>query len=119
MRETQIIGLNDRAIDFLAENVKTITSKCDCPHCISEHIGLNKSVKYADALSTGMFEDGPLLNKHLLKDDSWAYEYVQHVEWSSGLCIFLALASTVTKNGIASSPISETLWTSEEIKEYL
>lgn len=91
MRCTQLIGLTKKALEFLRDNEKIVKIKCSCPHCTTEHLESTICEDHEDASSYGMFDDGPMLNKYQLKDDSWAYEYVQEVIWSSGPMIYLSI----------------------------
>ena len=114
MRCTQIIGLNDKAFQFLEQNQVKELVRCNCPDCKTEHIQGTKSDQYNDARNEGMFDDGPMLYKYHLKDGSFVYEYVQASPWSSGPCIFLALSmSPLNENN---NPIIESLWSDEEIE---
>ena len=118
MRMTQIIGLSPQANAFLNENQKWIEINCSCPHCISKHVKHPIFESYQDASTAGMFDDGPALHKYQLKDDTWVYEYIQASPWSSGPCIFIALATVPALNPFhvpAGNEIKETLWSEEEI----
>lgn len=104
MRCTQIMGLSPKARSFLADRLLYRKVRCGCPDCRTEHVQDACSEVYKDASHLGMFDDGPELLKHMLKDGTQVYEYVQGVPWSSGPMIFLALRS---EDGV---PIPETLW---------
>jgi hypothetical protein len=115
MRMLQLIGLNQRAIEFLEKNRKTIKKKCSCPHCASEHLELpvvekiNGRGEFIEA-DFDVF-DTPSLVRYQLKDNSWVYEFNQKTIWDSGPCVFLALS----KDAEGKHPIEETLWSEEEI----
>lgn len=96
MRCTQDRGLPQLAYDFLNENQKTTEVKI-CPTCNHHSGGEGICEKYNSAADRGMFGDGPELYKYQLKDDSWVYEKVQAVPWSSGPCIFLMLVDQNNK----------------------
>jgi len=113
MRCTQFMGLSEKAYEFLNQNQQTEKRRCSCPDCKTEHIELAVTEKYRDAQYLGMREDGPILQKYLLKDGTWVYEYDQAVPWSSGPCIFLALSTDPIEP--EKHPIEETLWSQEEI----
>lgn len=93
MRCTQFAGINDRAREFLNENRATVSRRCGCPDCKTEHweTFVIETYDEENGRRRGMFDDGPDLDRHLLKDGRWAYEYVQAVPWSSGPVIFLSL----------------------------
>lgn len=96
MRMTQVIGLTILAKEMINPRVD--------PHY------------YKDASSEGMFDDGPMLMKYMLKNGAYAYEYVQACPWSSGPCIFIALASNdYVKDNVKPIPISASLWEQKEI----
>lgn len=112
IRQTQLIGLNRDADDFLDNNAKCVEVKIckECGHktgggfCMSvydEETGVQK----------GMFEDGPLLHEYELKDGSKVREIVQADPWSSGPCIFLCLQDEDGKM------IGE--WDDDEMNRYL
>ena len=101
MRCTQVIGLSDKARNFLDKHA-----------VYDERLNWTVSEVYENAKHLGMFDDGPMLLKYRLKvDGSYVYEYAQAVPWSSGPCIFLALKR---ENG---EPIPETLWSDEDIEK--
>ena len=58
-----------------------------------------------------MFNDGPMLMKYQLKDDSWVYEELQDTIWSSGPCIFTKLVNDKGEDLF--------VWTKREIEEYI
>ena len=93
MRCTQIIGLPPAALAFLSENQLQVPADIKCPHCggIVNSTLSDVSEIYASAEDSGMFNDGPMLWQHTLKDGRVAKEIVQCSPWSSGPCIFLAL----------------------------
>jgi len=108
MRETQIFGLSDIAREFLEENVKHVPCS-PCPHCGKMMSTRMDMEQYEDARHVGMFDDGPMLHKYTLKDNSTVKEIVQASPWSSGPCIFLCLESKRGKR------IGE--WLEEEINK--
>ena len=112
MRCTQIIGINEKADKFLEENIKIDYQYCGCPDCKTKHVKAPVELDHIDKKEFGMFDDGPILRKYQLVDDSWVYEFIQADPWSSGPCIFLALSRDPEGN----DPINETLWDEEEIK---
>ena len=108
-RSTQIMGLSDRAREFLKCNVESVPFET-CPECgtrrqsrafltalklegLEVEGGSMISVVYdrETGVNEGMFEDGPVLHKYRLKTGKWVKEIVQASPWSSGPCIFLCL----------------------------
>lgn len=90
MRQTQLRGLTNEALNFLNENCMRVPIKF-CPHC-NEVLEIGQKCEvYFDASQTGMFDDGPNLYKYYLKDGSVVKEVIQAVPWSSGPCIFMCL----------------------------
>ena len=111
MRATQIIGLSDKAAEFLKENLQvTKTSLVFAGKRRNVETPTEKKIYDGETgVRMGMFDDGPALYKYLLKDGRWIFEYVQASPWSSGPCIFLALRDE------SGNPIQESLWSEEEI----
>jgi hypothetical protein len=102
IREDQIWGLTEEAIDYLCENE---IPEDVCPCCRRP---FPRNLEQIDHYS-GMGTDYPLYRHRLLNGEA-ADEFVQTVEWSSGPCIFLGLC---TSDGV------EFLWTEEEIAKRL
>jgi hypothetical protein len=84
MRCDQHFGLPKEALEFLAENEKTlpICTCCKRPFPLElEQIGTY----------TGMFCDKFPLYRHFLTDGKVADEFLQADPWSSGPCFFIGL----------------------------
>jgi len=90
MRCTQIIGLTEKAQQYINENVQQVPSN-PCPHCGKPTQTRMAQNVYASAADTGMFDDGPELHEYILCSGKKVKEIVQAVEWFSGPCIFLCL----------------------------
>ena len=106
MRCDQFIGLNERA-EVL---IKTKDTRCDkCGRGGPEKIRLKGRFR-----CFGMYDsEGSQLPGYFLKNGTTVYEDVQVSQWSSGPVIFTAL------RGLLGDWIKETLWTDEEIEQYL
>ena len=105
MRATQFMGLCGNAYKYLKKHVKHIPAvKCDkCGHVEG---GKFLYDVYKDASNLGMMDDGPKLRRYHMKDDTFVYQVVQAIPWSSGPCIYLALSETEDTTGM----IPETMW---------
>jgi len=101
IREDQIWGLTEEAIEFLSENE---VPEEVCLHC---HRPFPRHLERVDWYE-GMFETQYPLYRHVLLGGETAVEFVQTIEWSSGPCIFL---------GLSVSDGREFLWTEDEIEE--
>ena len=94
-RCTQIIGLTDKAEEWINKNCESISP-------------IDSGNTYE-----GMFggkEDTYKLYKYLTKTGREVEEYIQAEPWSSGPCFFIALRYIDTKRSILKS-----LWSQEEI----
>ena len=109
MRCTQIFGLSEKAQVFLKENQQSDSKPC--PMCHEGQVTLPVEEIYASAKEKGMFNDGPELNKFLLKDGRWVYEVIQAVPWSSGPCIFTTLSTSESLE----DALADLSWSQKEI----
>ena len=82
MRCSQPQGLPQEAIEFLEENA---ARKDPCTHC-----GRDSGYETKEIDRCGMCEDTPII-AYLLKDGTWAEEYLQGEIWSSGPMMWLGL----------------------------
>lgn len=113
-RSDQIVGLNARAKAYLETNcAKDIAKHYRNDELISEHIILSCELSDRYAISDMIGEEQLKWNKYLLKIGVWVYEYVQESPWASGPVHFLALKNE------EGEVIKETLWTDEEIEQYI
>lgn len=119
IRMTQFIGLNQRAKDWLRDNVELIKSNVViCPHCgreISHEMVENKVVDGRSCL--GMFCEEISLLTYILKNGRLACEVVQAEPWSSGPMIFTHLYID-GEEGLAEKEFVGS-WTGTEIEEML
>lgn len=104
-RSTSMYGLHENAQVYLLTNA--IAKKREtCPTCGHESGG--GFVERPSGEYVGMFEERTL-REYLTDKDAWVKEIVQIEYWSSGPCIYLALADETGKI------ITETMWPEEEI----
>lgn len=109
MRCTQVVGLSEKALAFLAQS-----ALCDEPCVTCGRGGGMRSKSYKDASSSGMFDDGPMLMEYECEEGIVAREEVQCAPWASGPCIFLSLECF--RNEIS---IGKFEWTDEQIENNL
>jgi len=113
IRCTQIIGLHDRARDWLEENCIQHVRKEECPNCghtTKETKSLVRRI-YDNSGWLGMFDDGPTLWEYAGKNHEVIREVEQCSPWASGPCIFLCLEKD------DGTRLCE--WTQEEINDQL
>jgi len=95
MHCTQVIGLNNSAIEWIDKNCKN-TPTIDSGNTFEGIFGGN--------------EDTYKLYKYITNSGREVEEYIQAEPWSSGPCFFIALRYVNTKR-----PVIKSLWSQEEI----
>lgn len=125
IRETQFIGLNGRAEEFLKR--KDEESKKLCTFLYTETVtrtypdGSSEVIQgrdvYEESHTTtdynsvqGMFGEEIPLEQYTFKNGEVYFEYEQHEVWSSGPMIYTALKD---KDG---NPVPESLWKDSELE---
>lgn len=116
MRETQIIGLNSWAREFLEKNVVMVPNDL-CPHCGGIITFKPRREVWSNQSYMGLCDDGPKLYEYFLKDGMRIREEIQVTPWSSGPCIFLKLQK-LEKDG-SWVDLSSSIWTDAEIEGFL
>lgn len=120
IRCDQLIGLNDWASDFVRKPTRKYT---DYVRRVYEdgmvndlEVGGEECLvkrELSGQRMLGMFDESYPLNKYTFPSGRVVFEFEQASPWSSGPVMFLALKD---ENG---EPIKKSLWTEEEIEEYL
>jgi len=84
MRCDQMIGVTEKASNFLADNMLDAE---ECPCC---HRPFPRKLETCGKFF-GMYDNEHQLRLYRLKDGGYAEEFIQADPWSSGPCFFIGL----------------------------